>query len=65
MHQAVLVDGRVVGMWKSRRQKSHLDVLVEPFYQLAPEVYAGLEAEAADLARFLGVQASLHVMMPL
>src|SRR5437868_9899941 len=64
LHPAVLIDGRAVGTWKSKRQKNHLDVLVEPFDQLAPEVYAGLEAEVADLARFLGVQAALHVMPP-
>jgi len=46
-------------VWKSKQQKSHLDVLVEPFDQLKPEVHAGLEAEIMDLARFLGVQVSI------
>jgi len=61
LHPTLLVDGRVVGTWKSERKKSHLDMLVEPFNQLAPEVYSGLEAEAADLARFVGMPITLHV----
>ncbi len=62
VHPAVLVDGRVLGTWKSKRLKNHLDVLVEPFEQLAPEVYAGLEAETEDIARFLGVKAKLRLV---
>lgn len=61
LHPALLVDGRAVGTWKSLRKKNHLDVIVEPFDRLAPEVYPGLEAEVADLARFLQVEASLQV----
>jgi len=38
--------------------------VVEPFAQLAPEVHQGLEAEVTDLARFLGMQATLRVMTP-
>jgi len=56
IHPTVMVDGRVVGTWKSTCKKNYLDVVVEPFDELVPEVYAGLEAEVADLARFLGVQ---------
>src|SRR5438105_11239160 len=64
LHPTLLVDGRAVGTWKSKQKKEHLDVIVEPFDHLAPQVHAGLEAEVTDLARFLGVQATLHVMMP-
>ncbi len=56
IHPTVMVDGRVVGTWKSTCKKNYLDVVVEPFDEFAPGVYAGLEAEVADLARFLGVQ---------
>ncbi len=62
LHPTVLVDGCAVGTWKSKRQKNHLDVMVEPFDQLAPEVQPGLEAEVTDLAHFLGEKATLHVM---
>jgi hypothetical protein len=60
IHPTVLVDGRVVGTWKSKREKSQLVVMVEPFEQLTPEVYAGLEAEVTDLGRFLGVKVTLQ-----
>ena len=58
----LLVNGRVVGTWKSKRQKNRLDVLLEPFDQLAPAVQPGLEAEIADLGRFLGVQTTSQLM---
>src|SRR6266702_5337650 len=61
VHPTVLVDGRTVGTWKSKREKNHLVVIVEPFEQLAPEIYIGLEAEAEDIARFLGVKVRLEV----
>ncbi len=38
IHPTVMVDGRVMGTWKSTRKSSHLDVMVEPFDQLAPQV---------------------------
>src|SRR6266516_733710 len=60
LHPALLVDGRVLGTWKSKRKKNHLYVVVEPFDRLAPEVHEGLEAEVTDLARFLDVQTYLH-----
>lgn len=61
LHPTVLVDGRVVAIWKNERKKNSLHVMVEPFDQLTSEVYPGLEAEVADLARFLGEYTSLHV----
>jgi hypothetical protein len=60
LHPALLVDGRVLGTWKSKRKKNHLDVVVEPFDQLVPDVHHGLEAEVTDLSRFLDVQTYLH-----
>jgi hypothetical protein len=59
IHPVLLVDGRAVGTWKSKRQKNRLEVVVEPFDQLAIQVQQGLQAEVTDLARFLGVPASL------
>jgi hypothetical protein len=64
LHPTLLVDGRAVGTWKSKQKKDHLDVVVEPFDHLTPQVHVGLEAEVTDLARFLDVQATLHVMTP-
>jgi len=62
LHPTLLVDGRVVGTWKGQRKKDRLDVIVEPFERIGPEVYVGLEAEVADLGRFLGVRTELRVM---
>lgn len=61
----LLVNGRIVGTWKSQRRRNTLEVVVEPFQPLAPEVLPGLEAEIGDLARFLGTAATLEVLPPL
>jgi hypothetical protein len=61
LHPTVLVDGRLVGLWKSQKKKIELAVMVEPFEPLAPQVAQGLEAEVADLARFQGMQAKLEI----
>ena len=62
IHPTVLVDGRVVGMWKSKREKNQLGVVVEPFDELVSELYEALEAEVTDLARFLGMPTTLHML---
>ncbi len=61
VHPTVLVDGLAVGTWKSKREKNHLIVMVEPFEQLAPEIYKGLEAEIEDMGRFLGEEVRMEV----
>lgn len=58
----LLVDGRVAGIWKSTRKKNQLEISVEPFEQLAPQARTEIEAEAAELARFLGVQTMMSIM---
>lgn len=64
VHPTLLVDGSVVGTWKSQPQKNHLNVQIEPFGPLAPEIHVGLEVEIVDIGRFLGVDALLQVMPP-
>ena len=59
IHPAVVVDGRVAGTWRSRRAGDRLEVTVEPFGRLPAGARPGLEAEAADLGRFLGAEAVL------
>jgi hypothetical protein len=61
VHPTVLVDGRIVGTWKSKREKNQLVVMVEPFEQLAPEIEEGLEAEVVDIGRFWGEEVRLEV----
>jgi Winged helix DNA-binding domain len=64
IHPAVLVDGRVVGTWRlAARAGDRLTVAVEPFEPLDGAL-PGLEAEAADLGRFLGAAATLSVADP-
>lgn len=55
IHPALLVAGQVQGTWRSRRERPGLTVQVAPFDKLPPGVRAELEAEAADIARFLGL----------
>ncbi len=55
---ALVVNGQAVGTWKSTQRKKQLDVVVEPFEQLYPGVQPALEAEARDIARFLGIPAA-------
>ncbi|HEX2374619.1 MAG TPA: winged helix DNA-binding domain-containing protein [Actinomycetota bacterium] len=59
IHPAVVVDGRVAGTWRARRAGDRLDVMVEPFGRLPPGCRPALEAEVADLGRFLEVDARL------
>jgi hypothetical protein len=61
VHPTVLVDGRIVGTWKSKREKNRFVVMVDPFERLAPEIDEGLEAEIEDMARFLGVEVRMEV----
>ena len=61
VHPTVLVDGRIVGTWKSKREKNHLVVMVEPFEWLVPEINVGLEAEVEDIGRFLDEEMRMEV----
>jgi hypothetical protein len=62
VHPVVVVDGRVAGTWRARRTGGRLEVTVEPFTGRLPRgTGPGLEAEAADLGRFLGVETRLEV----
>ena len=63
VHPTVLVDGRLVGTWKSKREKNHFVVMIEPFERLVPEIDVGLEEEVEDMARFLGVEVRMEVII--
>ena len=64
LHPALLVDGRAAGTWRSKRRRGGLDVVVEPFAELAAEARQGLAAEVADVGRFLGGPAALELTQP-
>ncbi len=63
VHPTMLVNGRIVGTWKSKREKNHFVVMVEPFERLALEIDVGLQAEVEDMARFLGVEVRMEVII--
>ena len=50
----VLVDGRVVGVWKRAQKGNRLQLEVEALGSLSRRVSDGIGEEARDLARFLG-----------
>ncbi len=50
---AIVLDGRVAGRWKARREGMRLVVEAEPFKGLSSRA---LDAERADLARFEGLE---------
>lgn len=59
LHPSVVVDGRIGGRWKLTRSKKGVTVGVEPFGTALDGLGDLLEAEVADLGRFLGEPASL------
>lgn len=64
LHPTLLIDGRALGTWRSARRRDRLEVTIEPFAAFPPEILPGLEAEAADVTRFLGAVADLRVAPP-
>lgn len=62
IHPVVLVDGLVCGMWKTRRKKNRLLVLVEPFETLPRGSLPQIEKETDDLGRFLGEAVELQLV---
>jgi hypothetical protein len=58
LHPTVAVDGKVVAVWRGEKAKGRLAVTVEPFARSSRAVRAGIEEEAADVARFLGLDAA-------
>ena len=61
LHPIVVSDGRVVGTWSAERRKARLFVTVRAFARLAGRIEAMLDAEAEDVARFVGVTAELAI----
>ncbi len=63
IHPAILLDGRVAGTWHQHRAHDLLTVIAGPFggEGLTAATLPALEAEVADVGRFLGVQAALRV----
>jgi Winged helix DNA-binding domain len=57
----VVVDGQVVGTWRQRRERERVTIDIVPFRPLGRAVLPHLEQEAADLGRYLHVDAVLRL----
>jgi hypothetical protein len=64
IHPAVLVDGRVVGRWALARGRDPARITVRPFEPLPRPVLRGIDAEIADIARFLSRPVTLEIADP-
>jgi hypothetical protein len=64
LYPTLLVNGRAGGVWSAKRRGKRLEVVVEPFAGLTAEIRHGLEAEIADLSRFLATETALSVEAP-
>jgi Winged helix DNA-binding domain len=60
LRPTICLDGRLVGLWSSKRSGSRLTVEIEPFAPLGDEVMELLRAEVADVGRFEGAEAELR-----
>jgi hypothetical protein len=61
LHPTVLVDGRLVGVWRLDRTRKEASVVVQPFEPLAAHVRDAIEVDAADVGRFLGITTATAV----
>ena len=55
IHPVALVDGQAAATWHMAQKRGRLEVTLEPFGEFPAAALPGLEAEAADLGRFLGL----------
>jgi hypothetical protein len=59
LHPVVLVDGELVGTWRSERAPKKLKLEISAFTRLTPVVKRGAAAETKEIAAFLGVAVEL------
>lgn len=58
---AMLVNGRVAGVWSNEIRGKRLCVAVQPFEKLSAGVRARVSEEAEALGRFLGLSAEVRI----
>jgi len=61
LHPAVVVNGRAVAAWSLRRFDGRGRLQIEPFAGISRAIRAGIEAEVADIGRFLGLPLTLEI----
>ena len=64
LRPVMLVDGVARATWKTQRKKSGLVLVIEPFEKLADGIEQALEAEIADLERYLEVPIKPRLAAP-
>jgi hypothetical protein len=61
LHPAVIVNARAVAAWSLRKSGNRGLVRVEPFAPVTRAVRTGIEAEVADIGRFLDLQLQVDI----
>jgi hypothetical protein len=61
-YPSVLVDGCAAGIWNLKRRGRRIRVEIEPFRVLDKIEREGVEEEVADIGRFLGASAEVHLL---
>jgi hypothetical protein len=61
LHPTLLVDGRLTGIWSKKLRRGTLLLVVQPFDDMDPNLRSSLEAEAEDIARYLGTKVDLQI----
>lgn len=57
----LVVNGEILGTWRTTKRARGTIITVEPFAALTGEVVAGIEAEAADIGRYLDAETTLTI----
>jgi hypothetical protein len=61
LHPAVIVNGRAVAAWSLRKSGGRGQIQIEPTEPITRAVRAGIEAEVADIGRFLNLSLALEI----
>ncbi len=62
IHPAVLINGRIVGVWRTDRKKAVTTIIIEPFEPLPEKWLPLLEVEVAEIGRFLQQKTALQLL---
>jgi hypothetical protein len=61
LHPAVVINGRAVAAWSLRKSGGRGRLQVEPFEGISRAIRAGIEADVADIGRFLDLPVTLEI----